>query len=158
MRRVQEPLRSLVAAPFRGEVLERERAQQPREGGRGGDAVRHLHGPKIRAQQIELILRELEAVPQRHVRGVENDVGLARLAEQIRERLVFEDPLVVQLGGQVDPVEGRRGEANPVDGRQRAEDEVGLDIAVEKRSGNPRTAGLGTARSSGVKLPPHGRR
>ena len=56
-------------------VVERHRAQENRERGRRGHRARHRHAGQIGAEQVELVLRELEARAERHVGGVEQHVG-----------------------------------------------------------------------------------
>ena len=80
-----------------------------------------------------MLLGEFEALPQRHVGGIENDVRLAFVAQEVVECLVIEHGLVIQLGGQVDAVPADASEAEPVGRPEGPGDEGALDVLVEKR-------------------------
>ena len=114
-------------------VVKGERAQKDREGRRRGDRASHRDLREVGAEEIELVLRELEARAERHVGGVEQHVGTTtRLLQERGERGAFEYHFVVEVGGEIDPAVVGAEETHPVPGRQRAGDQFTLDVAVEK--------------------------
>src|SRR5207244_11110657 len=123
-RRREESIRIAVIAPV---VVKGERAQKDRKGRRRGDRAGHRDLREVGAEEIELVLRELEARAERHVGGVEQHVGTTtRLLQERGERGAFAYHFAVEGGGEIDPAVVGAEETHPVPGRQRAGDQFTL--------------------------------
>ena len=131
--RLLDPGRRPVAA-IAGIALDRERAEQDREGGgrRHGAPERQLR--EVRAQRVEPVLGQGEARARRHVGRVDDDERPAAVPEQVGIGGAAEDLPVVVFRREVDPIEGRRRQPQPVDRRAQLLPEVGLDVAFEERA------------------------
>ncbi len=104
-----------VVAARAGIVLERDRRQHARDGGRGGAGAGHGEFREIGADGVERALVEGEPQAEGHVRGVDDDHG-PLAPEHVPEGLPFEDLFAEILGGKVAAVEERGREPEPVDG------------------------------------------
>jgi hypothetical protein len=113
-------------------VLERDRAQQEREGGGRRHRPGHRVCREMRHEEIELVLGELEPLPVGEVGGVQDHERSAPARREIAEALPLEDLLVVVLGGEIDPAEPDRGQSKPVQRVGGASDQGGLHVHVEE--------------------------
>src|SRR5581483_9945183 len=82
-------------------VAHRDRREGDRERRARHDGARDREAREVGAEEVELVLRELEALARRQVRRVHEHEGPRA---EGRERRVVEDRLVVELGDEVAPL------------------------------------------------------
>src|SRR5205807_7799551 len=108
------------------------RAQQDREGRGSRHRAAQREAGEVRAEQIKLVLGELEARAERHVGRIDHQKRMPSLRAEIAERVPAEEMPVVIFRRQVYAAELRRREAEPVDRREIGRQQTALNVSFEE--------------------------
>ena len=112
-------------------VVEREGREHDRHRRRGRGRARQRYGTEVRADDVERALVEDEARPGREVRRRHRD-HRPLAADEIGEGRVVEQDFIVELSGELGTTPVRRRQRSPIEGTQRAGDDIALDVALQE--------------------------